>query len=276
VRPAIQLHVKTILNKVQRFVGFVYSEVRLLGDKKPQAVQVRVVVHVGTRGRCLKCQYRCVGYDRLPERRWQFLPLWGIPVWVCLCSAPGAVQRAWSGSGAYPVEQRQESVDERHDGFSGALGEAAELAGNSADISDHLGIGVSLGGVVCAVGLEHRQLSKVKAIGVDEIHWVRGMKADNLLTVIYQIDADCRRLLWVVRWANGEDLMRRLRAHEPLLMNWFRARGEISSGSAEGLKNKLRMMTRQSYGFRTYEGMKIAMYHTLGRLPEPETTHKFC
>jgi transposase len=69
---------------------------------------------------------------------------------------------------------------------------------------------------------------------------------------------------------------RMLRAHEELLMNWFRARGEISSGAVEGLNNKLRVMTRRSYGFRTYDGMKIAMYHVLGRLPEPETTHEFC
>jgi IS5 family transposase len=38
-------------------------------------------------------------------------------------------------------------------------------------------------------GLEHRQLDGVASIGVDEIHWGHGMKADNFLTAIYQIDA---------------------------------------------------------------------------------------
>jgi hypothetical protein len=56
-----------------------------------------------------------------------------------------------------------------------------------------------------------------------------------------------------------------LRAHEPLLLNWFRAKGEISSGTVEGLNNKIRMVTRRSYGFRTYEAVEIALYHTLGR-----------
>jgi hypothetical protein len=46
-------------------------------------------------------------------------------------------------------------------------------------------------------GLQHRQLRGVESIGVDEIHWGRGLRADNFLTVIYQIDAGCRRLLWV-------------------------------------------------------------------------------
>ena len=69
---------------------------------------------------------------------------------------------------------------------------------------------------------------------------------------------------------------RMLRAHEDLILNWFRAKGEISSGAVEGLNNKIRVVTRRSYGFRTYEAIELALYHTLGRLPEPETTHSFC
>jgi transposase len=69
---------------------------------------------------------------------------------------------------------------------------------------------------------------------------------------------------------------RMLRAHEELLMNWFRAKGEISSGAVEGLNNKIRVVTRRSYGFRTYPAMEIALYHTLGRLPEPPWTHRYC
>ncbi|HSW49604.1 MAG TPA: transposase [Bryobacteraceae bacterium] len=70
---------------------------------------------------------------------------------------------------------------------------------------------------------------------------------------------------------------RMLRSHENLLMNWFKARGEISAGAVEGLNNKIRVVTRRSHGFRTFEAMEIAIYHTLGRLPEPEEfTHRFC
>src|SRR5204863_9940483 len=70
---------------------------------------------------------------------------------------------------------------------------------------------------------------------------------------------------------------RMLRAHQELILNWFRAKGEISSGAVEGLNNKIRVVTRRSYGFRTYDAMEIALYHTLGRLPEPnEFTHRFC
>ena len=67
-----------------------------------------------------------------------------------------------------------------------------------------------------------------------------------------------------------------LRAHEPLILNWFRAKGEISNGAVEGLNNKIRVITRRSYRFRTYNAMEIALCHNLGRPPEPPSTHKFC
>jgi transposase len=33
---------------------------------------------------------------------------------------------------------------------------------------------------------------------------------------------------------------------------------------------------RKAFGFRTYEAQEIALYHTLGALPEPKFTHEFC
>ena len=68
---------------------------------------------------------------------------------------------------------------------------------------------------------------------------------------------------------------RTLRKHRPLLLNWFRAKGAISAGTVEGFNNKVKLTTRKSYGFRTYEAIEIALYHNLGNLPEPEFTHKF-
>ena len=69
---------------------------------------------------------------------------------------------------------------------------------------------------------------------------------------------------------------RMLRKHDELLLNWFRAKGDLSSGVVEGLNNKIRVVTRRSYGFRTYNAMELALYHNLGKLPEPESTHRFC
>ncbi len=32
---------------------------------------------------------------------------------------------------------------------------------------------------------------------------------------------------------------------------------------------------RKSYGFRTYRVLELSLYHSLGKLPEPECTHDF-
>ena len=71
-------------------------------------------------------------------------------------------------------------------------------------------------------------------------------------------------------------VVRTLCEHWDLILNWFRARGSISAGAVEGLNNKAKLTTRKAYGFRTYEGIETALYHTLGELPEPKFTHEFC
>ena len=67
-----------------------------------------------------------------------------------------------------------------------------------------------------------------------------------------------------------------LRHHRELLLNWVRAKGEISSGVVEGLNTNAKLAIRKARGFRTYDVMETALYHQLGRLPEPELTHRFC
>ncbi len=66
-----------------------------------------------------------------------------------------------------------------------------------------------------------------------------------------------------------------LRDHRELILNWFRAKGAISAGIVEGFNNKVKLTTRKSYGFRTYEAIEITLYHNLGALPEPDFTHRF-
>ncbi|MCP4549744.1 MAG: ISL3 family transposase [bacterium] len=67
-----------------------------------------------------------------------------------------------------------------------------------------------------------------------------------------------------------------LRDKRELILNWFVAEGQLSSGIVEGFNNKLKLITRKSYGFRTQEAYETALYHTLGALPEPKSTHEFC
>lgn len=73
-----------------------------------------------------------------------------------------------------------------------------------------------------------------------------------------------------------KDFVRMLRRHQPLIMNWFKAKKRFSQGIIEGLNRKINLVTRKAYGFRSYEVLKIALFHTMGELPEPEFTHRFC
>jgi transposase len=43
----------------------------------------------------------------------------------------------------------------------------------------------------------------------------------------------------------------------------------------EGLNNKAKVTMRKSYGFRIYQMLELALYHSLGKLPEPESTQEF-
>jgi transposase len=89
------------------------------------------------------------------------------------------------------------------------------------------------------------------------------------------LDAWCKRVM-TSRIEPMKKMVWSLRSHRELILNWFRARGEISNGAVEGLNNKIKTTARKSYGFKSVEVLEVALYHTLGDLPLPPVTHRFC
>lgn len=89
------------------------------------------------------------------------------------------------------------------------------------------------------------------------------------------LDQWCRRAMRS-RIDPMKSIARMLRSKRELILNWFVAEGKLSSGIVEGLNNRLKLITRKSYGFRTQEAYETALYHNLGALPEPRLTHEFC
>ena len=86
---------------------------------------------------------------------------------------------------------------------------------------------------------------------------------------------------WITRTMQTEvgpmkKVAKMLKRHKALILNWFKDENALSSGPVEGLNTKAKVTMRKSYGFRTLECLKIALYHTLGGLPDPPTTHRFC
>jgi transposase len=129
-------------------VGFIYQEAQMQSRKdKPDCIEIRIRPHVGILGRCSQCQREAPGYDRLAERRWLFVPLWGIPTYFRY--APRRVQCAEHGV----VVEHIPWSDGKRPVTCAMMGFLARwLARNRAGFPDKLGGGVSLGGMVRAVG----------------------------------------------------------------------------------------------------------------------------
>jgi len=88
------------------------------------------------------------------------------------------------------------------------------------------------------------------------------------------LDEWCRELMRS-RIEPMKRIARSLREHRERILNYFRAQKLPSSGVVEGLNNKAKVTMRKSYGFRTFRCLELALYHSLAKLPEPESTHEF-
>jgi len=162
--------------------------------------------------KCSRCLKPAPGYDHLPQRSWLFVPLWGIATYLLYaarrvqCLEHGVVIEhvPWS-DGKRPITLTMMCFLSR---WARRLSwrETARVFGTSWECVHR-----SVQWFV-AWGLEHRVRTEIRAIGVDEIFWGRGRKSDAFLTVIYQIDGHCRRLLWVGRKRTQATLHRGLDA----------------------------------------------------------------
>lgn len=194
---AIHLQVKTLLRRVQDFAGFVIKSVQLTGDADKAVIDVQLDADPRFKRRCSCCGGPGRVHDILPERRWHFVPLWGIAVRlryaprrvVCAQVGPTVEIMPWNkGKSPYATAYMQFLAR-----WARRLSwkETAVIFATSWEA-----VRRSVSWVV-QWGLENRDLDGVEALGVDELHWGRGKKSANYVTLIYQIDAGMRRLLWV-------------------------------------------------------------------------------
>jgi transposase len=414
---------KTILNRVQTQPGFVYGAVRFVEARGAVGVEVEIRRRVGGRPTCSGCARPGPGYDTLPARRFEFVPLWGLAVFFSYAMRRVECRTCGVRVETVPWAEGKHHLTTTYAWFLARWAKRlswTEVAEAFRTTWEHVFHSVEM---AVTWGRDHCDLTGITAIGIDEIQWQRGHK---YLTLVYQLDAGRKRLLWLgpdrkvktllrfFRWldkdraaalrficsdmwkpylrvvakkaghalhildrfhvmshmskaidevrakeardlkAQGsapvlkhtrwlllkrpehlteqqeprlaellrynlravrsyllrEDFQffwtyvsptwagrfldrwctrtlrsqiepmkkvaRMLRSHRELLLNWFRAKGTISSGTVEGFNNKAKLTTRRAFGFRTYRAVEIALYHTLGALPEPETTHRFC
>ncbi len=187
------LQLITILNRCHRFPGFVYQEARFSSDHK--SIEIAVRPRKGSAAVCSRCHQPAPGYDQLSERRFEFIPFWGFLVFLLYsmrrvdcrrCEAVVVEEVPW-GDGKRTLTRaymlflarwaRRLSWKETAEAFRTSWEKVF-------DAVEH----------VVTFGLEHRKLGAIDAIGVDEIQYAKGHK---YLTLVYQIDLDVTRLLWV-------------------------------------------------------------------------------
>ena len=181
-----------LLNACHHFPGFVYEGARL--DEATKTIEIQVRPRRGSKPCCSGCRQSAAGYDRLPERRFEFIPMWGFAVLLLYnmrrvqCAACGVkVEEVPWAMGKHTLT-RAYMLYLAH--------WARKLSWQETARSFHTSWEKVCQAVEYVVqwGLEHRQLGAIRAIGVDEIQYGRG---HQYLTLVYQIEAGCVRLLWV-------------------------------------------------------------------------------
>ena len=70
----------TILNRCHHHRGFVYQHARFGSERK--SIEVEVRPRQGSAAVCSGCHQPAPGYDHLPERCFEFIPLWGFAVFL--------------------------------------------------------------------------------------------------------------------------------------------------------------------------------------------------
>src|ERR1700674_402386 len=199
----MHLALKTLLNRVEPLKGFVYESSRIstpAGDRRgglPAAaprIEICLRAHQSQLGKCSQCLFPAPGYDKLVERCFQFVPLWGVTTWFIY--APRRLECRRCGIHVehlpWALGKRPVTVS-----FAWFLASWAKLL-SWREVSQRFQTSWEsvFRSVEMAViwGRARMDLTGISALGVDEIYWKKG----KFLTLVYQINHGMKRLLFVV------------------------------------------------------------------------------
>jgi transposase len=79
------MQLQTILNRVESYKSFVYRDVKWDQEAVGLSLLVSMEHRKNSRPICSGCGQARPGYDRVPARRWEFVPLWQISVFFVYC-----------------------------------------------------------------------------------------------------------------------------------------------------------------------------------------------
>jgi len=187
------MHIKTLFNYAMKIKGFIVEDIKL--DRSHNELMIQILPRKGSKPKCSRCELSGSVYDHLKERRFILPPMWGIKVILIYkmrrvdcrdCGKAVVEQVPWS-IGKSPVTKQ----------FATLLAHwTRKISWKDAAYFFNVSWDIVAASIIWAVewGLVHRNLKNITAIGVDEIQYSGGHK---YLTLVYQIDKRCRRLLWI-------------------------------------------------------------------------------
>ncbi len=176
--------------------GFIKCSIGSTTRKYP-TIEIKVVPRKGSKAICSGCNQIRPGYDSLAQRHFEHIPIWGFLVFFVYALRRVECPECGVKVEVVPWVRGKNQLTESYSWFLANW--ARRMSWQEVSECFRTTWHHVFNSVKMAVewGRQRVDLSNISAIGVDEVLWHRGHK---YLTVVYQIDLHCKRLLWI-----GED-----------------------------------------------------------------------
>lgn len=183
-----------LLNACHHFPGFVYAGARLCDES--QVIEIDVRPRTGSKPRCSVCGQPGSCYDHRSSRRFEFIPLWGYAVFLLYRMRRVDCQRCGVTIEIVPWGTGKHTLCKAYMLYLAHWARKLSWKETAQSFRTSWEKVVQSVEYVVQWGLAHRELGEIRAIGVDEIQYGKG---HQYLTLVYQIESGCVRLLWVGR-----------------------------------------------------------------------------
>jgi transposase len=199
------MQVKTIINRIEKYKSFVYGKVQMIENGKQLELEVQIRPRRNSQPACSGCGQRRPGYDTLGTRHFEYVPIWGILVYFVYAMRRVGCPQCGVKVEQVPWAQGKRSVTNTYGWFLARW--ARRMSWSEVATSFHTSWHIVFSAVEMAVewGRKNMNMAGITAIGVDEMKWGHG---HHYITVVYQIDKNCKRLLWIGEHRTIKTLLR--------------------------------------------------------------------
>jgi transposase len=163
------MRIQTILNQVEKFKSFVYGGARFEKHLDGLSLVIRIKPRKNSRVFCSGCGRPGPLYDRLEERRYEFVPLWGILVFFAYRMRRVKCKRCGVTVEMVPWCDGKNQLTTTYRWFLASWAKRLSWSEVGSIFRTSWDSVCRAVGHAVEWGLAHRDLSEVTALGVDEI-----------------------------------------------------------------------------------------------------------